>query len=715
VAVGDFNGDGKPDLAVANLGDNNVSVLLNTTVSNTAPTITRDQATVTVDEGQTAANSGTYSDLDSANVTLTASVGTVTKTGTNSGTWSWSFGTSDGPAQSQTVTITATDSQGATSTTTFALIVNNVAPTVGTITASLAPVQVNTAISTSATFADVGTLDTHTATWNWGDGTSPGTITESNGSGSVTGTHTYANPGVYTVTLTVYDDDTGSVTSTFQYVVVYDPSGGFVTGGGWIDSPAGAYVADASLTGKATFGFVSKYLPGATVPSGNTEFQFKAGTFNFKSASYEWLVVAGPKAMYKGTGTVNGAGSYSFQLTAWDGQAPGGGGTDRFRIRIWNNTGNTLVYDNQVGDANPNADPITAVVGSIVIHKGSPLQAAALPAPGAAPDGLLTSEQLQPLLDEALVRWEAAGLTAAQLDQLRGVQVQITNLGDNFLGMEQPGAVWIDDDAAGWGWFVDVTPWDDSEFTTAGDQGEQGRMDLLTTVMHELGHILGLPDLDPDQHAGSLMAATLTTGTRRVPEELQPDGVLKSFTITAPPPDAPAPAAVPLAVVLAPDGGPQQPLIHSTAGAEMNPQAALPGGLVETVLPAGGGHDVLLGGDGDDLQVGGDGRDFLLGGLGSDRLAGSADEGYLIAAAHDDEAVPLAVTAGWAATGDHTARDAGTYLAGAAVSADGAEDARTGSAGADWFFAHLDAAEGDRVTDLSASGLAEDLGFIHGV
>ena len=38
-------------------------------------------------------------------------------------------------------------------------------------------------------------------------------------------------------------------------------------------------------------------------PSGATEFQFQAGSFNFKSTSYEWLVVAGAKAQYKGAGT----------------------------------------------------------------------------------------------------------------------------------------------------------------------------------------------------------------------------------------------------------------------------------------------------------------------------------------------------------------------------------------------------------------------------
>ncbi|MGH8245431.1 MAG: hypothetical protein ACREUU_03260 [Gammaproteobacteria bacterium] len=48
----------------------------------------------------------------------------------------------------------------------------------------------------------------------------------------------------------------------------------------------------AGAAGKANFGFVSKYLPGANLPSGNTEFQFKAGGLNFKSTAYDWLVIA---------------------------------------------------------------------------------------------------------------------------------------------------------------------------------------------------------------------------------------------------------------------------------------------------------------------------------------------------------------------------------------------------------------------------------------
>jgi len=87
------------------------------------------------------------------------------------------------------------------------------------------------------------------------------------------------------------------------YLSVYDPATGFVTGGGWFVSPSGA-VPTSGLTGKASFGFVSKYLKGAKVPTGQTQFDFQVADLNFHSSTYDWLVVAGARAQYKGTGTV---------------------------------------------------------------------------------------------------------------------------------------------------------------------------------------------------------------------------------------------------------------------------------------------------------------------------------------------------------------------------------------------------------------------------
>jgi len=81
--------------------------------------------------------------------------------------------------------------------------------------------------------------------------------------------------GVYTLTV-IATDRAGNTEALSHTVVVYDPSAGFVTGGGWINSPRGAYSADRSLAGKATFGFVSQYKVGKTVPTGDTRFQFRA-------------------------------------------------------------------------------------------------------------------------------------------------------------------------------------------------------------------------------------------------------------------------------------------------------------------------------------------------------------------------------------------------------------------------------------------------------
>jgi len=246
----------------------------------------------------------------------------------------------------------------------------NQPPVVGAIAAPVAPVQVNTTITASASFTDPGTLDTHTAVFDWGDGTSSAaTVTEASGSGSASGSHIYAAAGVYTVTLTVTDNEGAAAQSVFEFVVVFDPEAGFVTGSGSINSPAGAYLPDASLSGRATFGFVSSYQKGATVPSGNTHFQFHAGDFRFKSTAYDWLVIAGPQAKFKGSGTVNGAGDFGFMLSAVDGDVNGGGGTDRFRIKIWDKGTGGVIYDNQTGTADDAAATTVIEGGNIVIHK----------------------------------------------------------------------------------------------------------------------------------------------------------------------------------------------------------------------------------------------------------------------------------------------------------------------------------------------------------
>ena len=121
------------------------------------------------------------------------------------------------------------------------------------------------------------------------------------------------------------------------------------------------------LVGRANFRFVSKYLPGGTTPSGNTEFDLKSANFNFHATGMAWLVVTNTatKAYYAGTGTVNGTGGYNFLVSVIDG---GHNTTDRFRIRVSNAATGAIVYDNQYGGAD--SDSATQLIsgGSVVIH-----------------------------------------------------------------------------------------------------------------------------------------------------------------------------------------------------------------------------------------------------------------------------------------------------------------------------------------------------------
>ena len=264
-------------------------------------------------------------------------------------------------------TITDDDGGSATATTPYTVIPPNVGPEITGVTGPSAPSAVGTTTTVTTAFDDPDAGDTHTVTYSWGDGTTTSPAVAS-GARSVSGTHVYTTPGVYEVTVTVTDAAGESDTEVFQYVVAYDPSGGFVTGGGWISSPAGAYRLDPTSSGRANFGFVSKYKRGQVTPSGETQFQLAGEGFEFHSDAYEWLIVNGAKARYKGTGALNGVSGYGFMLTALDGQAQGGGGTDAFRMKIWDAEG-TVVYDNQLGAAE-DATPTTALGGgSIVVHK----------------------------------------------------------------------------------------------------------------------------------------------------------------------------------------------------------------------------------------------------------------------------------------------------------------------------------------------------------
>jgi hypothetical protein len=144
----------------------------------------------------------------------------------------------------------------------------------------------------------------------------------------------------------------------------------------------------------------------------------------------------------------------------------------------------------------------------------------------------LALHQLQLIQAAAIQRWEQAGLSGTSLVWLRNIDVSVADLPGDLLGLVRGGSVLIDRNAAGRGWFVDPTPDTDAEFsfpvggrTSASNALE--RVDLLTAVLHELGHVLGF-DHGSDSFDG-LMLDELRAGVRRLPTPRRADAVLSNW------------------------------------------------------------------------------------------------------------------------------------------------------------------------------------------
>jgi hypothetical protein len=141
----------------------------------------------------------------------------------------------------------------------------------------------------------------------------------------------------------------------------------------------------------------------------------------------------------------------------------------------------------------------------------------------------LAQQQLDAIVAAAIGQWAAAGASSAQLGALAAITFTVADLAGNIIGDHTSGHIVIDTDAAGHGWFVDPTPFDNSEFTHAQNaeatdlltdpsNAAAGHMDLLTVVTHEMGHALGLGDSIAPSDAHDLMYINLVDGERRVPD-----------------------------------------------------------------------------------------------------------------------------------------------------------------------------------------------------
>jgi hypothetical protein len=280
-----------------------------------------------------------------------------------------------GDGRVYTITITAVDGSGNTSTETRTVIVaHNI-----TTPHSGAALRIGNTVNFSGSFWDVPG-NKHTAQWLI-DGKTivKGTVTEPSGmkNGTVTGSYKFTSPGVYKLQMNITDQK-GVTTHTNTngdleaIIVIYDPNGGYTYGGGYFTSPEGALKSSPTATGDVSFGFTMNYYKNATLPKGETQFEFKLGDFEYNAVNFDYLVISGAKAQFKGTGKlIGGQSGINFIMTVIDGQLDGSG-TDKVRMKIYNKNTGEVYYDNQPG-ASDTDNPGTQVGtnSSIVISSNT--------------------------------------------------------------------------------------------------------------------------------------------------------------------------------------------------------------------------------------------------------------------------------------------------------------------------------------------------------
>ncbi len=321
-------------------------------------------------------------------------------------------------------------------------------------------------------------------------------------------------------------------------ITVSKPLQGFITGGGYLinQNSAGTYAGDPGLA--TNFGFSVKFnrtltdLQGkvnAIVRQDGREYQIKADAMDSLAVDpltnqATFVSTANLTDITDPANPMSISGGLTLIVTLADQGEPGT--ADSIGFTLWND--NALWFSSNWTGAQTLEQVLAG--GNLVVHaEPSALHAANGSADMQADGQVVTPELLEPVVEEAVSRWATYGCGSKVVSTLEDIEFRIADLSGSTLGLVLGNTVWLDADAAGYGWFLDGTPWDNAEFPITAEDGElladdfsgaSGRMDLLTAVMHELGHVLGLTDLSSAGDAADLMYETLPTGVRRTSTRL---------------------------------------------------------------------------------------------------------------------------------------------------------------------------------------------------
>jgi hypothetical protein len=183
----------------------------------------------------------------------------------------------------------------------------------------------------------------------------------------------------------------------------------------------------------------------------------------------------------------------------------------------------TQTVTNTDGDPNAGGGGTTGgSAGSTSTDTGS-TGTATPAAPSSTISHNLSQADLDQMVQAAIHRWELAGATPEQIAAMQAVSVTVSDIAGLAVGDSTPGHILVSSTGAGYGWFVDATPDDDSEFSGTGtdltaEPGTlpYGHVDLLTVIEHELGHQIGLLDDYNSADAADLMYGFVNTSERRI-------------------------------------------------------------------------------------------------------------------------------------------------------------------------------------------------------
>jgi len=148
-------------------------------------------------------------------------------------------------------------------------------------------------------------------------------------------------------------------------LTVYQPTGSFATGGGWIVDSSGSH---------GNFGFVVHYNSAGNV-QGHAVYVYRVGGLDYMIKSNAWIgmAIVGNHVYFQGKATLQvmdsatgvllySVGNYQFRVDVYDNTGTTvNNGQDTYQIAVWDNSG--LVYHQAAGNL---------MGGQVMVHDSKP-------------------------------------------------------------------------------------------------------------------------------------------------------------------------------------------------------------------------------------------------------------------------------------------------------------------------------------------------------